>query len=326
MTIPTPTTGDVTDEMRRVRHKKRGSTYAVVGLAELQIAHAPVMEGSKLVIYRCEEDGKLWAREFGEFEDGRFEDIEAPPPGATVTEWVTVPREPTPDQIKAAHKVWNDHQALANKTGGHGSTMAHPYWETDYYRAMIEAAPPMSAEPVALKPNYRMPRMCESKGASDYCRHCGRFIDVSGPCSFLEASRLKEIPDDEIAAFGCQIEAEYPEEGERCVKWCHRDYCPYSLKAIDSAPIVHPDTKVDLTADGPRPDTIISDELTYALDDAFVTTTAGDGKPYITIQMDELKHCHRLYDALAKFSSLQRTPSDRKAITAALSSKDHPNE
>jgi hypothetical protein len=72
-TTPTPAT-------RRVRHKKRGSTYSVLGTAELQIAHIPAVEGAELVIYRCEEDGKLWAREFGEFEDGRFEDIAAAPP------------------------------------------------------------------------------------------------------------------------------------------------------------------------------------------------------------------------------------------------------
>lgn len=65
--------------MRRVRHKKRGSTYAVLGVAELQIACSPIFEGSKLTIYRCEEDGKLWARDQIEFNDGRFEELPVAP-------------------------------------------------------------------------------------------------------------------------------------------------------------------------------------------------------------------------------------------------------
>lgn len=66
----------------RVRHRQRGTEYEVLGVAELQIAYAPVMEGSKLAIYRG-EDGRLWAREVGEFRDGRFETITpAPDPEA----------------------------------------------------------------------------------------------------------------------------------------------------------------------------------------------------------------------------------------------------
>ncbi|MGB9154385.1 MAG: DUF1653 domain-containing protein [Alphaproteobacteria bacterium] len=63
----------ITTKTRTVRHKKRGTTYEVIGYAELQMAH-DVVDGSCLIIYRG-EDGKLWAREEGEFEDGRFEDV-----------------------------------------------------------------------------------------------------------------------------------------------------------------------------------------------------------------------------------------------------------
>ncbi len=62
----------------RVRHRQHGTEYEVLGVAELQIAYAPVMEGSKLVVYRG-EDGRLWAREVGEFRDGRFETIKSAP-------------------------------------------------------------------------------------------------------------------------------------------------------------------------------------------------------------------------------------------------------
>jgi hypothetical protein len=62
----------------RIRHIQRGTEYDVLGVAELQIADASVLEGSKLAIYRG-NDGKLWAREVGEFRDGRFKTITPAP-------------------------------------------------------------------------------------------------------------------------------------------------------------------------------------------------------------------------------------------------------
>jgi hypothetical protein len=56
---------------RTWRHKKRGTTYAEVGLASLQ-AETPCEETAVLVIYRG-DDGRLWARPHDEFHDGRFE-------------------------------------------------------------------------------------------------------------------------------------------------------------------------------------------------------------------------------------------------------------
>ncbi|MDA8251646.1 MAG: DUF1653 domain-containing protein [Rhodospirillales bacterium] len=55
------------------RHRKRGTTYTVVGRAELQMA-TDLVDGAELVIYRG-EDGRLWARQVDEFEDGRFEQV-----------------------------------------------------------------------------------------------------------------------------------------------------------------------------------------------------------------------------------------------------------
>lgn len=58
-----------------VRHRTRGTTYVVVGEAELQAAE-PIAEGARLTVYRCQTDGRLWARPAAEFTDGRFETLE----------------------------------------------------------------------------------------------------------------------------------------------------------------------------------------------------------------------------------------------------------
>jgi hypothetical protein len=57
------------------RHVKRGTVYEVLGDAELQDAAGfGQHEHACLTIYR-DEDGKLWARNSAEFQDGRFERI-----------------------------------------------------------------------------------------------------------------------------------------------------------------------------------------------------------------------------------------------------------
>jgi hypothetical protein len=53
------------------RHKARGTTYTIVGAAELQCA-APIPEKTQVTIYRDCKDGALWARPTTEFFDGRF--------------------------------------------------------------------------------------------------------------------------------------------------------------------------------------------------------------------------------------------------------------
>lgn len=67
---------------RRVRSLKRGTTYRVLGEAEVRISKPTLSikgrlltEGEKLTVYQADEDGKLWVRFPDEFEDGRFEEI-----------------------------------------------------------------------------------------------------------------------------------------------------------------------------------------------------------------------------------------------------------
>ena len=54
------------------RHKKRGTTYTVMGLATMQIDGSP-LDMEKAVIYQSNFDGSMWVRPLAEFEDGRFE-------------------------------------------------------------------------------------------------------------------------------------------------------------------------------------------------------------------------------------------------------------
>jgi hypothetical protein len=71
------------DEIGTVwRHKKRGTTYTIIGHGELQINKEPV-DGAELVIYRG-EDGRIWVRPEHEFCDGRFERMAPAPPAPEV--------------------------------------------------------------------------------------------------------------------------------------------------------------------------------------------------------------------------------------------------
>lgn len=51
------------------RHKKRGTVYREILHAEVQAAE-PIPEGAKVVVYQG-QDGRYWAREYHEFNDGR---------------------------------------------------------------------------------------------------------------------------------------------------------------------------------------------------------------------------------------------------------------
>lgn len=65
---------DESDGVRLVfRHKKRGSTYVVQGVAKVQ-SSTPLTDGCEVVVY-AGPDGQLWVRPVGEFYDGRFEPV-----------------------------------------------------------------------------------------------------------------------------------------------------------------------------------------------------------------------------------------------------------
>jgi hypothetical protein len=62
-------------------HKKRGTTYTLVGEATLQVTEA-AHDNARLVIYRSTTDGRLWVRPYHEFHDGRFEAQDTAQPAA----------------------------------------------------------------------------------------------------------------------------------------------------------------------------------------------------------------------------------------------------
>jgi hypothetical protein len=77
---------------RRVRHKKRRSTYRVIGEGRHQDID-PRLDDSPIIIYQSESDGKLYTRFQCNFNDGRFEEL--PPadlraaPSQSDEEWAT---------------------------------------------------------------------------------------------------------------------------------------------------------------------------------------------------------------------------------------------
>lgn len=83
---------ETTEAVRRVRHKKRGTTYRVLHGAVMQSSHwhdalfRGPSDGRTVVVYQSESDGSVWVRPATEFEDGRFENIEPTPGLAALSE------------------------------------------------------------------------------------------------------------------------------------------------------------------------------------------------------------------------------------------------
>jgi len=62
------------EQLPRYRHVKRGSTYEIISVGEDENNR-----GTQLVVYRGEDDGKIWVRPADQFFDGRFEQLSDSP-------------------------------------------------------------------------------------------------------------------------------------------------------------------------------------------------------------------------------------------------------
>jgi hypothetical protein len=60
--------------LSRWRHKKRGTEYTFLTIAEMQCSSDPKFDHTEVVVYQG-DDGHLWVRPKDEFFDGRFEAI-----------------------------------------------------------------------------------------------------------------------------------------------------------------------------------------------------------------------------------------------------------
>lgn len=56
------------------RHKRRGTTYMIIGTARVQAIDS-ILEDDLVVVYQADSDGSLWVRGTDEFYDGRFERV-----------------------------------------------------------------------------------------------------------------------------------------------------------------------------------------------------------------------------------------------------------
>jgi hypothetical protein len=61
------------DAGMKFKHRKRGTSYTVLGRAVLQ-TNQPVSDEQEVVVY-AGADGRLWVRPVSEFYDGRFEKL-----------------------------------------------------------------------------------------------------------------------------------------------------------------------------------------------------------------------------------------------------------
>lgn len=100
--------------VRIVHHKKRGSTYEVIGSGRMQADQwfdngdpaCPSVDMREVAIYRAQKDGSLWARPIEEFEDGRFEDIQSLDPASEMgTRTRPITDDPVKEQMAEALQV-----------------------------------------------------------------------------------------------------------------------------------------------------------------------------------------------------------------------------
>lgn len=140
----------------RWQHVKRGTAYDVIGRASLQNATGKQLsEADAIVIYR-DLEGCLWAREEGEFTDGRFARLSAPAlpvEGGWTDESTRLSAVIDRDRYVVAIGL----EAIRKAIGGHTWLLEGrgPYaWDDDDYRREFSTA--IAAVEAALVPLARI--------------------------------------------------------------------------------------------------------------------------------------------------------------------------
>jgi hypothetical protein len=183
----------VVTQGQRWQHIKRGTSYEIISLAELQIATGDLVDGSSLILYRG-DDGKLWAREEGEFTDGRFRLAPEPPAASTGA---------IPDGMVASIDEHDAYRIRKVAEADCGCRIPTPFDEVADHLAMIAFAEGVRRSRLAAAPTPPAPseQPAPSREAPSWrCFHCGdMFIDER--CARLHFGR------DEDSIPACQIKA-----------------------------------------------------------------------------------------------------------------------
>lgn len=137
--------------IKRYKHKKRGTTYAIVAIGKIQagdlwrftVKHPPDgfftseyrIDGQEVVIYRCLEDGEYWVRPKDEFFDGRFEELV-----------FDLPEGDDSTKLSSGRDIWE----LANQLGGYPGPGTDPKLASFLFRE-AKAAEEMANEIIRLR-------------------------------------------------------------------------------------------------------------------------------------------------------------------------------
>ena len=159
----------VTQGGERWRHKKRGTTYAVLGHAQVQCSDG-LTDYELVTVYRGEQTGELWARRKSEFEDERrrFEQIETPPPAKV-------------DAVGSYYASGTDHQDGGVLHTVHGFIASVDKFENA--KLIAKALNALASQPVTTKKTYIKPLRTLVEIDARYADQIRDLLNASGASS-----------------------------------------------------------------------------------------------------------------------------------------------
>lgn len=87
----------------KVRHKKRGTVYEVIGYGQIQ-TDTPLADYAEVAVYQEKGGDKIWIRPLSEFQDGRFEVLTPETTAKTAPAWKRM-------QWLDSAGIWHDHDS-----------------------------------------------------------------------------------------------------------------------------------------------------------------------------------------------------------------------